>query len=84
LGGAGEYNSATKVHQSHVVNYYLKDIIATLRQLHPLPLEHVPPFIFNYQQEHTFIMDKILFTHALTIAPHLSSSGFSRMVNEHL
>jgi hypothetical protein len=29
-------------------------------------------------------MDKILFAQALTIAPHLSSSGLSRMVYEHL
>jgi hypothetical protein len=44
-----------------------EDSIATLHQLHPPPLDLVPPLIFYYQLEHIFIMDKILFAQALAI-----------------
>ncbi len=61
-----------------------KDIITTLLQLHPLPSDHVPPLIFYYQPKHTFVLDRILFTQALTTIPHLFSGGLSWMVYEHL
>ncbi len=51
--------------------------------MHPFPLDHVPPFIFDYQVEHIFVIE-ILFAHALTTTPHLSSSGLSSMVYEHI
>jgi hypothetical protein len=62
----------------------LQDTIVALHELHPLPLDHVPPLIFYYQLEHTFMLDKILFTQTLTTTPHLSLGGLSRMVYEHL
>jgi len=62
----------------------LEDTIATLRQLHRLPLDLIPPPIFYYQLEHTFVMDRTLFAQALAIAPNLSSSGLFKMVYEHL
>jgi hypothetical protein len=61
-----------------------KNIIATLHQLHPLPSKHVPPLIFNYQQQPTFILNNVLFAQTLTIVPHMFSSGLSKMVDEHL
>ncbi len=54
-----------------------------MRQLHPPLLDLVPP-IFYYQHEHIFVLDKILFTQVLTIAPHLSLGGLFEMVYEHL
>jgi hypothetical protein len=33
---------------------------------------------------HTFVLNGMLFTHALAIAPHLFLGGLSRMVYEHL
>jgi len=60
-----------------------EDIVATLCQLHPLPLNHVLPLIFEYQLEHTFVLDKTLFAHVLAIAPHLFSSGLFGMVYEY-
>jgi hypothetical protein len=61
-----------------------KDTIVTLCQLHSLPSEHVPPFTFDFQPKHTFVLDMTLFVQALTIAPHLFLGGLSRMVYEHL
>jgi hypothetical protein len=60
-----------------------EDTIATLRQLDLFPLDLVPPPIFHYHLEHIFVLDKILFTQALAIVPHLSSGEFSRIVYEH-
>jgi len=61
----------------------LEDTIVAFHQLHPLPSNLVPPPIFDYQHEHTFVLDKILFAQTLAIMPHLSSGGLSRMVYEH-
>jgi hypothetical protein len=47
---------------------HLENIVAILHQLHPFPSKHVIPLIFNYQQEHTFTLNKTLFVQALTIA----------------
>jgi hypothetical protein len=62
----------------------LEDTIATLCQLHPLPSNHVFPLVFNYQPKHTFVLNRILFTYALTTIPHLSLGGLSGMVYEHI
>jgi len=56
-----------------------------------LPFTSCTPFLqtlsshlfFDYQHEHTFVLDKILFAQTLAITPHLSSGGLSRMVYEH-
>jgi hypothetical protein len=61
----------------------LEDTIATLYQLHPLPLDHVPPLIFYYQPKHTFLLDRTLFARAITSAPHLYLGGLFGMVYEH-
>jgi hypothetical protein len=61
-----------------------KDTIATLCQLHPFPSYHVPPLICDYQFEHIFVLDRILFTHTLAITPHSCLSGLLKMVYEHL
>jgi len=61
-----------------------KDIVVSLCQLHPLPLDLVSSPIFDYQLEHIFVLDKTLFIQALTIAFHLSLGGLSKMVYEHL
>jgi hypothetical protein len=58
--------------------------MSALCQLQPLPLDHVPPLIFYYQPEHTFVLNRTLFAQALTIAPHLSLGGFFGMVYEHI
>jgi hypothetical protein len=60
-----------------------EDTIVTLRQLHPRPSYLVLPSIFYYQPKHIFVLDNILFPQILTIAPHLSLSGFFGMVCEH-
>jgi hypothetical protein len=57
---------------------------ATLCQLHPLSSIHVLPLLFYYELEHTFVLNRTLFTWSLVITPHLSSSGLSRMVYKHL
>jgi hypothetical protein len=62
----------------------LKNIVATLHQLHPLLLDHVLPYIFYYKLEHTFVMERTLFAHALAIAPHLFLGELFGMVYEHL
>jgi len=43
-----EYNYATKVLQPMTLIILSKDNIAALHQLHPLPLDLVPPPMFNY------------------------------------
>jgi hypothetical protein len=40
--------------------------------MHHPPLNLVPPPIFDYQLEHTFVLDKIMFAQALAITSHLS------------
>ncbi len=66
------------------VSYSFGGHHATLHQLHLPPSNLVPPPSFYYQPKHIFVLDRILFTQALAIAPHLFSSGFSGMVFEHL
>jgi len=83
LGRIDEYNRATKAFQPMTPTVLSNDIIVALRQLHPPPLDLVPPLIFSYQLEHTFVLDKILFAQALAIVLHLSPGGLSRMVYEH-
>ncbi len=61
----------------------LKNIVATLSQLHPLPSNHVPPFIFDFQPNHTFVLDRTLFAQTLATIPYLSSTGLYGMVYEH-
>jgi hypothetical protein len=53
-----------------------KDTIVTLRKLHPFPSALVLPPIFDYQLEHTFILDRTLFAQSLTISPHFFSDVF--------
>ncbi len=48
------------------------------------PSNLVPPPIFDFQLEHIFVLNRIMFAQALAYVPHLSSSGISRMVYEHL
>ncbi len=60
------------------------DTFATIRQLHPLLLDLVLLPNFDYQFEHTFVLDRTLFAQALAIAPYLFSGGLSRMVYEHI
>jgi hypothetical protein len=62
----------------------LEDTVVALHQLHLLPLDLVLPPISNYQPKHIFFINKTLFTQALPDVPHLSLSGFFRMVYEHL
>lgn len=62
----------------------LEHTMVTLCQLHPLPFDLDPPLCFNYQLEHTFVLDGTLFEQALTTAPHLFSNGMFRMVYEHI
>ncbi len=61
-----------------------KGTIVVLHQLHPPPSNLVSPPIFDFQHEHIFILNRILFAQALTSTPHLFAGGFSRMVYEHL
>jgi hypothetical protein len=61
----------------------LEDTVVALHQLHPLPSNLVPPSIFDYQHEHIFVLNRILFAQTLAIVPHLSSGGLSRMIYEH-
>ncbi len=84
LRRANEYNRTPRAFQLMTPVIPLKDIVVALRQLHPLPLDLVPPPIFNYQLEHTFVMHRILFAQALATTPHLSSNVLSGMVYEHL
>jgi hypothetical protein len=78
LGRAGKYSRIAKVFQPMMPTIPSEDIVAALHQLHPLPSNHVP------QLEHTFVLDKSLFTHVLTITPHLFLNGLYGMVYEHL
>ncbi len=48
------------------------------------PQDHVPPLIFYYQLEHTFVLDMILFAQTLITTPHLSLGGIYEMVYKHL
>jgi hypothetical protein len=61
----------------------LKDIVITLHQLHPLPSGLIPPPIFYYQLEHTFVLDRTLFAQALATTPYLSLNKRFGMVYEH-
>jgi hypothetical protein len=61
-----------------------EDIFVALCQLHPPPLDLVPPPIFYYQPKHIFVLNKIIFAQALTTAPHLFLGGLFRMVYEHI
>jgi hypothetical protein len=82
LGKAGEYNCVTSFQLTTSI-IFLKGTVATLHQLHSLPLDHVPPLIFYYQFEHTFVLDRILFAWALAVTPHWFLGGLSKMVYEH-
>jgi hypothetical protein len=82
LKKAGEYSCAIRAFQPMMLAIPLEGTIVTLCQLHPLPLDLVPPPIFDYQPKHIIILDRILFAQALTIAPHLSLGGLSKMVYE--
>jgi hypothetical protein len=59
------------------------DIVVAFRQLHPLLLNLLPPPFFDYQHEHTFVLDRTLFALTLAIMPHLFLGGLSGMVYEH-
>jgi hypothetical protein len=61
LGKAKKYNHTTRVFQPMMPTFPSENIIATLCQLHPFPSNLVPPLIFYYKLEHTFVLDKILF-----------------------
>jgi hypothetical protein len=61
-----------------------KDIVVALHQLHPLSSNLVFLRIFYYQFEHIFVLDKTMFTQTLATIPHLSLSGLSKMVYEHV
>ncbi len=63
---------------------FLKDTIATLHQLHLTPSNLFLAPIFNYEHEHAFVLNKTMFTQALTTTAHLSLGGFFGMVYEHL
>jgi hypothetical protein len=60
-----------------------KDIVVTLHQLHPLPLDLVLPPIFNYKHQHTYVLDRTLFAQTLAIILYLSSGGLFKIVYEH-
>ncbi len=79
-----EYSHVARAPQPMTVAIPLKDTIATLHQLHPLPSYLVPLPIFYYQPEHTFVLNRILFAQALAITPRLFLGGLSIMVYEHL
>jgi hypothetical protein len=53
---------------------FLLDIIVAMCQLHPLFLGLLLRPIFDYQLEHIFVMDRILFAQALATTSHLSSN----------
>jgi hypothetical protein len=61
----------------------LENTIATLRQLHPLSSNLILPPIFDYQFEHTFVLDRPMFTQTLTTIPCLFSNGLYGMVYQH-
>jgi hypothetical protein len=61
----------------------LKDIVVAMRQLQPPLLDLVPLPIFDYQHEHIFVLDRILFTQVLAIALRLSLGGLFEMVYKH-
>ncbi len=84
LGKVKKYSCVVRAFQPMLPVVPLEDTIVVLCQLHPFSLNHVPPLIFYYQLKHTFVIDRTLFAHALTIAPHLSSGGLYGMVYEHI
>jgi hypothetical protein len=61
-----------------------EDTIVALHQLNSPPLNLILPPILDFQLEHTFIVNRILFAQALTFVPHLFLGGFYGMVYEHL
>jgi hypothetical protein len=61
----------------------LEDTVVAFHQLHPLRSNLVLPPIFDYQHEHTFVLDNILIAQTLAITPHLFLGGLSKMVYEH-
>ncbi len=81
LGKVNEYNHVAKVLQPMTLVIPSKNIIATLRQLHPPPSNLVPPPYFDYQPQHIFVPNRILFAQALATTPHLSFDGLSGMVD---
>jgi len=83
FGRTDNYNHVAKVFQPITLTIPSKDIVATVRQLHPLPSNHVLPFIFNFVLNHTFVLDRILFAQTLATVHYLFSSGLFGMVYEH-
>ncbi len=79
-----EYSCIARTFQLMMLAIPLKDTIVALHQLYPPLLNLVLPPIFYYQLQHIFVLDRILFAQTLTLAPHLFSSGLSRMVYKHL
>ncbi len=65
LGRVDEYNPIAKALQPMTLIIPSKNIIATLHQLHPPPSNLVPPPYFDYQPQHIFVLDGILFAQSL-------------------
>lgn len=61
LGRARKYNCVGKTLRPMMLTIPSKDTTIALCQLHPLPLNHVPPLIFYYQPKDSSILDKTLF-----------------------
>jgi hypothetical protein len=83
FGRIDNYSHVARVLQPITPTIPSKDIVATVRQLHHLPSNHVPPFIFDFVLNHTFVLDRILFAQTLAIVHYLSSGGLFGMVYEH-
>jgi hypothetical protein len=84
LGRVKKYSRIVRDFQPMMSIIPSDNTFATLCQLHPLPSVPVLPLLFYYELEHTFVLNRILFTWSLVTTPHLSSGGLSRMVYKHL
>ncbi len=71
MGRIRKYSHAARAFQPMTPMILLKDIVLVMSQLHPLLLVHVFSFMFDYQLEYTFVLNRTLFVQVLAIAPYL-------------
>ncbi len=84
FGQSRKIQSCQQNFSTHDANHSFREHCCNFVLATPPSLDHVLPFIFDYQLKHTFVLDRILFAQALTTTPHLSFGGQYGMVYEHL
>ncbi len=83
FGQSQRVQSCFQNFSAHYANCFFVGHNCNFILITPLPLDRVPPLIFYYHPEHTFVLDRTLFAWAITITPRLFLDGLFGIVYEH-